>query len=212
MLRAGNDVDHLLAKAAEAASAGRPEDARRFVRRAVSVDPDHPTAQLHWAVELADSPHLARYHLRRAAQLGEGDPAIEYQVACVLLELGDVDGARHLARRAHRHIEGEFRHLPGLVNLAGRLAHADGQDAVAEQALGIAFSMEPDMAWHGRTLAQFLISQERPAEALRVVRAALRHTPEDPGLLQIARVALRYSPDDPGLRSMVERLRAVAVV
>jgi predicted Zn-dependent protease len=182
MLRAGNSVDHLLAKAAEAASAGRPEDARRFVRRAVSVDPDHPTAQLHWAVELADSPHLARYHLRRAAQLGEGDPALEYQVACVLLELGDVAAALRLARLAHNHVEGEFRFLPGLVNLTGRLADASGQEDVAERALGLAFALEPEMAWHGRTLAQFLFRHGRVGEALAVARAALGHTPDDPAL------------------------------
>jgi hypothetical protein len=51
------------------------------------------------------------------------------------------------------------------------------------------------MAWHGRTLAQFLREQGR-----------------DMAALQIARVALRHSPDDPGLLSMVERLQGVAVV
>lgn len=182
MMRAPGDVETFLNKAAEAAADGRAGDARTLIRRAMMLNPDHPGAQLRWAIELVDTPPQARYHLRRAAELGHGDPAIEYQVACVLLELGDVDGARHLARRAHRHIEGEFRLLPGLVNLAGRLAYAEGQDEAAEQALGIAFAMEPEMAWHGRTLAQFLIAQERPAEALRVVRAALRHTPDDPAL------------------------------
>ncbi len=185
MMRAPGDVDTFLNKAAEAIAEGRAGDARTLIRRAMTLNPEHPGAQLRWAIELVDTPQQARYHLRRAAELGHGDPAIEYQVACVLLELGDVDGARHLARRAHRHIEGEFRHLPGLVSLAGRLAYADGQDGVAERALGIAFEMAPEMAWHGRTLAQFLIAEERPAEALRVVRAALRHTPDDAGLRQI---------------------------
>jgi hypothetical protein len=62
------------------------------------------------------------------------------------------------------------------------MAEAHGEDEAAERALGIAFALEPEMAWHGRTLAAFLIQQEREAEALRVVRAALRHTPDDPGL------------------------------
>ncbi|HZB74811.1 MAG TPA: hypothetical protein VE526_01210 [Solirubrobacteraceae bacterium] len=182
MLRAGSDVEHLLAKAAESAAAGRAEDARKFVRRAVSIDPDHAEAQLRWAVELADTPRQARYHLRRAAELGHGDPALEYQVACVLFDLGDVDGALMLARRARRHIDEEFHFLPGLVNLTGRLADAGGHDEMAEEALGLAFALEPEMAWHGRTLSQFLDRQGRPAEALRVTRAALRHTPDDQGL------------------------------
>jgi tetratricopeptide (TPR) repeat protein len=185
MIREANDVEQLLAKAAEVAREGRPEDARRFFRRAVSLDPDHPGAQLHWAAELIDKPQQARYHLRRAAELGRGDPAIEYQVACVLLDLGDVPAALQLARRARRHVDAEFRFLPGLVNLTGRLADASGQEAVAERALGLAFAMEPEMAWHGRTLAQFLHRQGRGAEALRVARAALQLAPGDPGLLRL---------------------------
>jgi len=134
---------------------------------------------------LIDQPRQARYHLRRAADLGRGDPALEYQVACVLLDLGDVDAALMLARRARRHIDGEFRFLPGLVNLTGRLADANGHADVAERALGLAFELDPEMAWHGRTLSQFLYRQGRAADALQVTRAALRHTPDDPGLLSL---------------------------
>ena len=185
MMRTPNDVEQFLAMAVEAASEGRARDARQLVRRALSLNPDHPRVQLHWAVELIDQPQQARYHLRRAAELGRGDPAIEYQVACVLLDLGDVDAARLLARRARRHVDGEFRFLPGLVNLTGRLADACGQDDVAERALGLAFELEPEMAWHGRTLAQFLYRQGRDAEALRVARAALLRAPDDRGLLSL---------------------------
>jgi tetratricopeptide (TPR) repeat protein len=185
MMRTPNDVEQFLAMAVEAASEGRARDARQLVRRALSLNPDHPRVQLHWAVELIDQPQQARYHLRRAAELGRGDPAIEYQVACVLLDLGDVDAARLLARRARRHVDGEFRFLPGLVNLTGRLADACGQDDVAERALGLAFELEPEMAWHGRTLAQFLYRQGRDAEALRVTRAALLRAPDDRGLLSL---------------------------
>jgi tetratricopeptide (TPR) repeat protein len=185
MMRTPNDVEQFLAMAVEAASEGRARDARQLVRRALSLNPDHPRAQLHWAVELIDQPQQARYHLRRAAELGRGDPAIEYQVACVLLDLGDVDAARLLARRARRHVDGEFRFLPGLVNLTGRLADASGQDDVAERALGLAFELDPEMAWHGRTLAQFLYRQGRDAEALRVTRAALLRAPDDRGLLSL---------------------------
>jgi tetratricopeptide (TPR) repeat protein len=185
MMRAPGDVDVFLAKAAEATAGGRAADARTLVRRALTLDPDHPGAQLRWAIEQVGQPQQARYHLRRAAQLGHGDPAIEYQVACVLLELGDVDGALMLARRAHRHIDEDFRYVPGLMNLAGRLADASGEEEAAERALGLAFALEPEMAWHGRTLAHFLHRQERDGEALRVVRAALRHTPDDSGLLAL---------------------------
>jgi tetratricopeptide (TPR) repeat protein len=185
MIRSSNDVDHFLDLAAAAASEGRDADARKLVRRALSLNPDHPRAQLLWAVELLDQPRQARYHLRRAAELGRGDPAIEYQVACVLLDLGEVDAALMLARRASRHVDGEFRFMPGLVNLTGRLADARGEDAVAERALGMAFELEPEMAWHGRTLAQFLARQGRVTEAALVTRAALRRTPDDPGLLAL---------------------------
>src|SRR5215212_9271771 len=177
MMRAPDNVEQFLNKAAEAAADGRPRDARKLVRRALSLNPDHPRAQLHWAVELIDQPQQARYHLRRAAELGRGDPAIEYQVACVLLDLGDVDAALMLARRARRHVDGEFRFLPGLVNLTGRLADASGHDEVAERALGLAFELAPEIAWHGRSLAQFLHGQGRASEALQVTRSALRHAP-----------------------------------
>ena len=185
MIREANDPEQFLVKAAEAARDGRPGDARTFVRRALTLNPDHAGVQLRWAIELIDQPQQARYHLRRAAELGRGDPAIEYQVACVLLELGDVGAALQLARRARRHVDGEFRFLPGLVNLTGRLAEASGQDDLAERALGLAFAMEPEMAWHGRTLAQFLHRSGREAEALRVARSALQFAPDDPGLLRI---------------------------
>ena len=116
MIRSGTDIEHLLAKAAEASSEGRPDAARRFVRRAVSLQPDHAGAQLHWAIELLDHPELARHHLRRAAQLGEGDPVLEYQVAWVLLELGDVEPALTTARRAQRHLDdGDVDDVTGLV-------------------------------------------------------------------------------------------------
>ena len=185
MIRSPNDPEQLLAKAAEASAEGRPRDARKFVRRALSLHPDHPRVQLHWAIELIDQPQQARYHLRRAAELGYGDPAIEYQVACVLLELGEIRAALLLARRARGHIEGDFRYLPGFASLTGRIAHASGHDEVAERALALAFEMEPEMAWHGRTLAQFLDFQGRTADALRVTRAALEYAPEDAALLAL---------------------------
>jgi tetratricopeptide (TPR) repeat protein len=191
MMRAPNDVEQLLAKAADASAQGRARDGRTLVRRALSLHPDNPLVQLHWALELMGQPKQARYHLRRAAELGRGDPAIEYQVACVLLELGDITKALELARRARRHIEGEFRFLPGLVNLTGRLADAGGHDDVAEQALVLAFALEPEMAWHGRTLAEFLERQGRAADALRVTRAALEFVPEDRTL---AALQQRLSP------------------
>ena len=185
MMRSPNDVEQLLAKAAEAATEGRPRDARKLVRRALALDPDHPRAQLHWAIELIDQPQQARYHLRRAAELGHGDPAIEYQVACVLLELGEIRAALLLARRARGHVEDDFRFLPGFMNLTGRLADATGYDEVAERALALAFELEPEMAWHGRTLAQFLHRQGRAADALRVTRAALEYAPDDPSLVAL---------------------------
>jgi tetratricopeptide (TPR) repeat protein len=190
MIKTDNEVDHFLDLAARAGADGRGQDSRKFVRRALTLDPDNPRAQLLWAIEQLEDPLRARYHLRRAAALGEGDPAIEYQIACVLLDLGDVDAALLLARRASRHVEGGFRFLPGLVNLTGRLADARGDDGLAEQALGLAFALEPEMAWHGRSLAQFLHRQGRRGDALRVALAALEHAPEDPGLRAlVARLA-----------------------
>ena len=183
MMRSPQDVDMFLAKAAQAASEGRDRDARNLTRRALSLNPDHPRAQLHWAVELIDQPQQARYHLRRAAELGRGDPALEYQVACVLLELGDIRAALQLARRARGHVEdADFPFVGGLVNLTGRIADATGQDDYAERALAIAFDMEPEMAWHGRTLAEFLYRHGRRADALRVAQAALDYAPDDPEL------------------------------
>ena len=55
---------------------------------------------------------------------------------------------------------------------------------MAEQALTLAFALEPEMAWHGRMLAEFLERQGRPADALRVTRAALEFVPGDPTLTE----------------------------
>ena len=194
MMRSPNDVEHLLAKAAEATAQGRPREGRKFVRRALGINPDHPRVQLHWALELIDQPQQARYHLRRAAELGHGDPAIEYQVACVLLELGEIRAALLLARRARGHIDGEFRYLPGFMSLTGRLAVASGQDEIAERAFTRAFELEPEMAWHGRTLAQFLHHQGRAGDALRVTCAALDYAPEDPALLAMRDRLTAFAP------------------
>jgi hypothetical protein len=49
----------------------------------------------------------------------------------------------------------------------------------------LAFELEPEMAWHGRTLAQFLQRQGRAVDALRVTRAALEFVPGDPALVAL---------------------------
>ena len=185
MMRSPDDVEQLLAKAAEAAAEGRPREGRKFVRRALGINPDHPRTQLLWALELIDQPRQARYHLNRAAELGYGDPAIEYQVACVLLELGELRAALLLARRAHGHIDADFRYMAGFISLTGRLADAGGHDEEAERAYALAFELEPEMAWHGRTLAQFLERKGRTADAMRVTAAALEFSPEDPALIAL---------------------------
>ena len=71
------------------------------------------------------------------------------------------------------------------MNLAGRIADAEGDADIAERALVLAFALEPEMAWHGLTLAEFLARQGRRADALRVTRAALELVPDDPGLLRL---------------------------
>jgi tetratricopeptide (TPR) repeat protein len=198
MMRSPDDVEQLLAKAAEAAAQGRPREGRKFVRRALGINPDHPRTQLLWALELIDQPRQARYHLNRAAELGYGDPAIEYQVACVLLELGEIRAALLLARRAHGHIDDDFRYMAGFISLTGRLADASGHEEAAEQAYALAFELEPEMAWHGRTLAQFLDRKGRTDDALRVTAAALEYAPADAALLalreRLAPTCSAYAP------------------
>ena len=184
-MRAPDRVEQILAKATEAASQGRDGDSRKLARYALSLDPDDPRAIFRWAVEIIEEPEQARYYLRRAAGLAHGDAEVEYQVACVLLDLGEVDEALQLAKRAGRHIEHDCVFLPGLVNLSGRLADAKGDAVVAERALMLAFQLEPELSWHGLTLAKFLAGQGRGSEALRVTHLALELVPDDPGLLRL---------------------------
>ena len=183
-MRAPEEVEKILAQATDAARQGRDRDARKLARYALSLDPDHPRALFRWAVEIIEQPEQARYYLRRAAGLAEGDASVEYHVACVLLDLGEIDESLQLAQRAGRHIEEDFIFLPGLVNLAGRIADAKGDAVVAERALVLAFEMEPELSWHGLTLAKFLARHGRLADAQRVTRAALELAPDDPGLLR----------------------------
>ena len=62
------------------------------------------------------------------------------------------------------------------MNLAGRHADASGDAVVAERALLLAFEMEPEMAWHGLTLAKFLAEQGRQrGRAARDARGARAH-------------------------------------
>jgi Tfp pilus assembly protein PilF len=183
-MRAPEEVEKILAKATDAARQGRDWEARKLARYALSLDPDHPRALFRWAVEIIEQPEQARYYLRRAAELSHGDASVEFEVACVLLDLGEIDEALRLAKRAGRHVEEDFIFLPGLVNLAGRIADAKGDAVVAEQALVLAFALEPEMSWLGLTLAKFLARHDRRADALSVIRAALERAPDDPGLLR----------------------------
>jgi tetratricopeptide (TPR) repeat protein len=184
-MRAPDQVEQILAKATEAARQGRDRDSRKLARYALSLDPDHPRAVFRWAVEIIDEPEQAMYYLRRAAGLARGDATVEYQVACVLFDLGEIDESLKLAQRAGRHVGDDFPFHAGLVNLAGRHADAKGDAVGAERALLLAFEMEPEMPWHGLTLAKFLAEQGRSPDALRVTREALQRAPDDPGLLRL---------------------------
>jgi tetratricopeptide (TPR) repeat protein len=141
------DVDKILAKATEAAREGRAVDSRKLARYALSLDPDHPRALFRWAVELLDEPEQAAYYLRRAAELAEGDAAVEYQVASVLLDLGRVDESLHLARRAGSHVEDECVLLAGFADVAAALARflaREGRGADAVRVVHAALEHAPE--------------------------------------------------------------------
>jgi tetratricopeptide (TPR) repeat protein len=118
------EVEQILAQATEAAKQGRERDARKLARYALSLAPDHPYALFRWGVEIIEEPERAKHYLRRAAALGWGDASLEFQVACVLFELGETDQALQVAKRAGRHVDEDFVYLPGLAGhtLASDLA------------------------------------------------------------------------------------------
>ncbi len=114
-MRPPDAVEQALAKANEAAVQGRHRDARKLARYALSLGPDNPHAVLRWAFETIDQPDQAKHHLRRAARLAEGDASVEFQVACVLFDLGETDEALQLAKRAGMDVDEDFVFLPGLA-------------------------------------------------------------------------------------------------
>jgi tetratricopeptide (TPR) repeat protein len=184
-MRATDQVEEILAKASDAAREGRDLESRKFVRYARSLRPDDPQVLVRWAAEIGDRPEQALYCLQRAVALCGEDPAIEYQAAAVLFDMGEIDSALDLARRARRHIEDDLSLLPGLMSLTGRIADAKDNEQVAEEALTLAVDLEPDQSLHRSTLAEFLERWGRTAEALRVTRAALEQSPDDPALLRL---------------------------
>lgn len=77
----------------------------------------------------------------------------------------------------------DFQLADSFAHLIGKLAIESGRPDVAEQFLRLAFGKDPAMSGFGRVLAAFLAQEGRSGEALEVVTEALRHLPDDPGLI-----------------------------
>lgn len=96
-----------------------------------------------------------------------------------------MDAARAYVGRAAQFAPADFEFGPELAHLGGLLAALDGDDEIAEDALGAALEAEPGRPNFTRDLAKFLSERGRTQEALAVIDQGLVHNPENEELAEL---------------------------
>lgn len=182
----GDDPAAVLARSDQLHAEDKREDNARLLSEAARRFPEHADIQLRAAAWLFDtSPSEARLCIRRVDAAAPSDPNLLTQCGSLSFDLGDYGAAKEYAERVRDIGDLDFQLAGSLAHLIGKLAIEAGRPDMAEQALRLAFGKDPEMAGFGRVLAAFLAQEGRPGEALEVVAEALRHLPDDPGLIAL---------------------------
>ncbi len=162
--------------ALEEARAGNIEVALKMARRALSKSPsagwERTLGLIHW---LDKKPKLAKLHLERALRMGPAPWEWRAELAAVRLELGEVDKALSLLKKA-------TTKAPSSPLVHRYYAQALWRKGLRREALVSwerALHLRPDL-WEVRSeLADAYLQARRPKKALKVVRQQLHLVPKD---------------------------------
>ncbi len=136
--------------------------------------PDDPEVRLLYATALVPfRPNEAPWQAATAIQLDPDSPSRLTRAASLMFYLGELEAARSYTARASRLAPEDFELEADLTNIAGVIAAACGDDALAERALTEATEAEPQREVFARDLATFLADRGRLAEALDAIDRAL---------------------------------------
>lgn len=167
-MAAGPDSSGYLAEAERLAKAGRWEEERAVLSRAIAAFPKDPEPWMRYAVVWAeDDPAAAATHARQAVELAGDDPAILARAASLTFNLHDYEASERYLRRALPLVPEEFPLIPDMLHLAGRLALQKGNQPVSEEYLRHAFEIEPGSLGFGRVLAVMLAARGPSREPRR---------------------------------------------
>jgi Flp pilus assembly protein TadD len=151
---------------------------------------------LHLAAEtFYGDPDTALGYARQAVELSD-DPDLLTHCGHLLLDLGDVDGAKRAVKAVQPLIGAGFALLNSFGHLVALMAADQGDLDRAERAMEHLFAEEPGLPGLGHDLAEVHISQGNADRAQEVVAEALHH-PSDYARLEVLRAALE-DLEEPG--------------
>jgi tetratricopeptide (TPR) repeat protein len=167
---------------------GHTDDAESWYRKAVAADPKQFEARLALGLLLAskddpkdDAAALDQLQVAITLQPNPPSPTAKAQAdraLARLLRTSDPSAARDALVEALKLTP----ETPSDTLLAGEIAEAAGDLAIAEQEYRQALRSQPNMSDASAALAHLLIAEKRYADAQPVVEAALRRDPNDPAL------------------------------
>lgn len=173
-VRARLTLDKSIRRAQQLLVEGRDAENLELLESAIKRFPDDPEIRLLYATALVPfRPNEAPWQAATAIQLDPDSPSRLTRAASLMFHLGELEAARSYTARASRLAPQDFALEAGLTNIAGMIAAAQGDDALAERALRQAAEAEPQQEVFARELATFLAARGRLVEALSVIDGAL---------------------------------------
>ena len=153
----------------------RPDEAERYFRRIIRLQPRDPNPHNNLGNLLLASGRVdqARNAYRQALRLDPAYPEAAYNLGRIHQGCGQLDEAEAAYRQALRHGPTFFAAHAAL----GRLLHTKGRPAEAEQAFRAALRIRPDGLEALNGLAVLLQDHGHFAEAERLLREAVRLAP-----------------------------------
>ncbi len=181
-----DDLESVLSRARMLQQEGLDDESETLLRGCLVRFPAHADVLLQLAANImlkeTDEP---KYLVRRAVDAAPSDPIVLTRAVSLMLGLKEFEEARDYVRRAGASAPEDFVFAVDLINVSGQFAWEKGDDRLAEQLLSTAFDADPGGIGHGSTLAAFHADQGRLVEALKVLSVAMRHLPDDVGLVDL---------------------------
>ncbi len=169
----------------------KDEQLASYSEKAARRFPESAELQLMYARGLRRSERpdvVVAVQAEKAAAIGARDPNIQVQAGYILIDSGDLEGARTCVARAEESADGEFAFIVDLDGLRGRIAARDGEFELAEELFRSVVSREPQWPNNWSQLARFLWARRRTEEALTVMAESLSRlrseSEESPGRRQ----------------------------